>query len=383
SPAVTRFTTRDTRATGGVHICAADGDPQSIEIHFYDSEGIDLSTGQEKKVERLYFRKEFRRAFFDQIGEILYPPRALEYYTTGLTAALNADGVVRRPRTVVVDMGLSPASFVLPTIAADWHVDLIGLRAFIDSERAPVNDGERSALLDRLARSVDMFQADMGVSMDSTAERITLVTPSGRILDPDTALHAMVWLWANSTLTREGGLGVAVPVTASTAVERIAGDAGRFVRRTGTSRRALSAAALDPAIGFAGSRRGGLVFPEFLAGYDAVMSFGALLRLLDHHEMDLDEVVARLPEFHLKEESVFCPFDRKGVVMRSMAALGRVGEADAVEGVRIPDRHGWSLVLPHATEAQVNVYAEGDDSDTADGLLQRSVEAVRDAIANG
>ncbi|MEJ1730957.1 hypothetical protein SMA90_32010, partial [Escherichia coli] len=63
SPAVTRFTTRDTRAMGGVHICAADGDPQSIEIHFYDAEGIDVSTGLEKKIERLYFRKEFRRAF--------------------------------------------------------------------------------------------------------------------------------------------------------------------------------------------------------------------------------------------------------------------------------------------------------------------------------
>ncbi|MBN2247319.1 MAG: NTP transferase domain-containing protein [Coriobacteriia bacterium] len=383
SPAVTRFTTRDTRATGGVHICAADGDPQSIEIHFYDSAGIDLSSGQEKKVERLYFRKEFRRAFFDQIGEILYPPRALEYYTTGLTAALNGSTTVRRHRTAVVDMGLSPASFVLPSLAADWDVDVIGLRAYIDSERSPVNDGERSALLDRLARSVDMFQADIGVFIDSTAERITLVTPSGRILDNDTALHAMVWLWANSTTTAAEGRGIAVPVTASTAVERIAGDAGRFVRRTGTSRRALSAAALDPAIGFAGSRRGGFVFPEFLAGYDAVMSFGALLRMLDHHGLDLDEVVARLPEFHLREQSVFCPFDRKGAVMRSMAALGRIGEADVIEGVRIPDAKGWALVLPHATEALVHVYAEGDDGSAADALLQRYVETVREAIANG
>ena len=383
SPAVTRFTTRDTRATGGMHICAADGDPQSIEIHFYDSVGIDLSTGQEKKIERLYFRKEFRRAFFDQVGEILYPPRALEYYTTGLSAALNGAGVNRRRRTAVVDMGLSPASFVLPTLAADWEIDLIGLRAYVDSERAPVNNEERSALLERLVRSVEMFQADVGVAMDSTAERITLVTPSGRILDRDTALHAMVWLWVNGEQSEGEGRGVAVPVTASTAVERIAGEAGRFVRRTGTSRRALSAAALDPAIGFAGSRRGGFVFPRFLAGYDAVMSFGALLRMLDQQEMDLDAVVERLPEFYLREESVFCPFDRKGTVMRSMAALGRIGEAGAVEGVKIPDEHGWALVLPHATEAQVNVYAEGDDAESADALLKRYVEAVRDAIANG
>ncbi|MDY0339996.1 MAG: sugar phosphate nucleotidyltransferase [Coriobacteriia bacterium] len=383
SPAVTRFTTRDTRATGGMHICAADGDPQSIEVHFYDSAGIDLSTAQEKKVERLYFRKEFRRAFFDQIGEILYPPRALEYYTTGLAAALNGGGTTRRPRTAVVDMGLSPATFVLPTLAAEWGVDVIGLRAYIDSERASENAGERTVLLDQLVRSVDMFQADIGIVMDSTAERIRLVTPSGRVLDNDTALHAMVWLWANSRVTAGEGLGIAVPVTASTAVERIAGQAGCFVRRTGTSRRALSAATLDPAIGFAGSRRGGFVFPHFLAGYDAVMSFGALLRMLDHHDLDLDQVVEQLPEFFLREESVVCPFDRKGAVMRSVGMLGRVGEADAVEGVKIADENGWALVLPHSTDAQVHVYAEGGDAASADILLQRYTEAVRDAIANG
>ena len=125
------------------------------------------------------------------------------------------------------------------------------------------------------------------------------------------------------------------------------------------------------------------MFPLFVAGYDAVMFFGELLRLLDHHQMDLDQVVERLPEFHLREEAVFCPFDRKGAVMRSMGVLGRVGEADAVEGVKIADESGWALVLPHATEAQVYVYAEGDDAATADALLQRYTEAVRDAIENG
>jgi mannose-1-phosphate guanylyltransferase/phosphomannomutase len=383
SPAVTRFTTRDMRVNGGIHICIADGDPQSIEIHFYDAEGIDLSTGQEKKVERLYFRGEFRRAFFDQVGSIMYPPRAIEYYTTGLTTAIDDASASRRRYTAVVDMGLSPASFVLPTVAAQWGVDLIGLRAYVDSEQTPVDTESRTDVLKRVARSVDMFQADMGVLMDSTAERITLVTPAGRILDHDTALHAMVWLWANSGLSRKDGVGIAVPVTASTAVERIAGEAGHFVRRTGTSRRALSAAALDPAIGFAGSRRGGFVYPHFLAGYDAVMSFGMLLTLLDRHGMDLDDVVAALPEFFLQETSVFCPFDRKGVVMRSMAAVSRTSEVDVIEGVRIPHDDGWVLVLPHATEAQVAVYAEGDSAERAAELLERYVAEVRETIANG
>ncbi len=382
SPAITRFTTRDTRCAGGVHVCAADNDPQTLELHFYDADGINLSTGAEKKVERLYFRQEFRRAFLEEIGEIMYPPRALEYYTAGMSEALDLAGPVNRPFRVVADMGMSPASFVLPGAAARWGLDLITLRAFVDSEKARVGAEERDTLIAQLARSVDVFQADLGVSMDATAERVTLVTNTGRVLDHDTALHALVWMWCNLDGDPDAG-GVAVPVTASSAVDVIAAGCGRPVVRTGTSRRALATAALARGVGFAGSRRGGYVFPRFLAAYDAVMSLGMIVRMLDRHAMSLDEVVEVLPPFHLRHEAVFCPFDRKGAVMRRMAELAGTLETAMIEGVRIPADDGWALVLPHGTEAMVHVYAEGGSLESVDATVAGVVDRVQEAIASG
>jgi len=112
SPAVTRFTTRDTRCSGGIHACASSTDPQWVEIHFFDGGGIDIAPWAEKKVERLYFRQEFRRAFFEDIGEILYPSRAFEYYGAGMVEALGGRPVTRSRPTVVVDLAYSSASAV-------------------------------------------------------------------------------------------------------------------------------------------------------------------------------------------------------------------------------------------------------------------------------
>jgi len=383
SPAVTRFTTRDTRCLGGIHICAADNDPQVLEIHFYDADGIDLSSALEKKIERLYFRQEFRRAFFEQVGDIIYPPRALEYYVAGLQSALDEEAPLSRRFKVIADLGMSPASFVLPTLAGQWDCDLITMRAYVDSDKAQLNAAVRDAQIQELARAVDLFQADLGVSIDSTAERVTFVTGSGRVLDPDTALHAMVRLWCGSKLSGSDAPSIAVPVTASSVIDDIARECGHTVVRTGTSRRALSTAALDPGVGFAGSRRGGFVFPRFLAAYDAVMSFGMMLRLLDHHGATLDEIVDGLPFFHLRHVAVTCPFDRKGAVMRTMAALPEADESGMVEGVRLATADGWALVLPHATEAIVHVYSEGASATTADETLARYVQLVRGAIADG
>lgn len=376
SPAVTRFTTRDTRCEGGVHVCSSAKDPQTVEIHFYDKKGLDLAPWQEKKVERLYFRHEFRRAFFEDVGEILYPPRALEYYTAGLLEALGGAPLVKHRKTIVVDMGHSPASFVLSQAAVGWDVELVALRPFVDSERTRVVPEERDANINALANATRAFDAALGVSIDATAERVTLVTGSGRVLDPNTALHAMACLWCNTDTT---GRGLAVPVSASRVIEDICG-AGRKLVRVATTRRALSSAALDPAIGFAGSQTGGFVFPDFLASYDAVMTIGMLLKMLEEREATLDDVVAGLPEHHLRHASVPCPFSRKGAVMRVMAEIGQERESEMTEGVRIIEDRGWALVLPHPSEASVDVHAEGRSADEADEIMRRYIGIVEQAI---
>jgi mannose-1-phosphate guanylyltransferase/phosphomannomutase len=69
--------------------------------------------------------------------------------------------------------------------------------------------------------------------------------------------------------------------------------------------------------------------------------------------------------------------------MRTMAENGDGGDIELVEGVRTVTDDGWALVLPHATEAVVHVYAEGADDSSAEATLAQYVSAVQDAIARG
>lgn len=388
SSAVNRFTTRDSRAVGGIHINASSRDPQTLEIHFYDAKGLDLSPGDEKKVERLYFRQEFRRSFFDQIGEIIYPPRALEYYTAGLLDALGITDSRERVRVpqitdprikVVAEMAYGMGSVVLPQVAAGWGIDLISLRTFLDAERTLAHAEEALRAEAEAALAVRSFKADFGIRMDAAAERVSLLAPDGRVLDGDTALHALVELWCSSGSSG----GVAVPTNASMAVERIAAAHGCSVRRTGVSKRALSLAALTDDVGFAGDRAGGFVFPRFLAAFDAVMTTGALARLLAETGRRLDEVVASLPAHHLVEASVACPSGLKGAVMRGMAQAVAGLEVEMTEGIRVERDGGWALVLPDPAEPLVHVFAEGAGRDGSHEMLREYTELVERVVAAG
>lgn len=377
SPALTRFTARDTRCQGGIHVAATGDDPQSLRMTFYDRSGLDIAPWEEKKLERLYFKGEFRRAFLEDVGEIIYPPRALEYYTAGLEKALEGslptEGAWIK---VIADLGFGAASLVLPRVASAWRVNMVALNPFVDAERmAPAADSEEG--WEEMRGALDLFQADIGVRFSPTAERVTFMTRSGRVLDGDTALHAVVDLWCR---TDRDGKPIAVPLTASQVVEGIAGRTGHTVLRPGRTRRSLSVLAHEGAVGFAGSTRGGYIFPRFLAAYDGVISAAMVASMLVRAGVGLDEIVDSLPAFHKGQTSVFCPAHRKGAVMRAVSEASVGANVDLTEGVRISDEDGWALVLPHSSEPEVTVWAEGRDGAALARTMERWVAVVQESI---
>ncbi|PKQ17270.1 MAG: mannose-1-phosphate guanyltransferase [Actinobacteria bacterium HGW-Actinobacteria-7] len=367
SPALSRFTTQKTRCVGGIHICSVPDDPQSLEIRFFDRNGLDITPWEQKKIERLYFRAEFRRAFFEDVGEILYPPRPLEYYTVALNEAIAQIGNDGGWRHVVTDMGGGTASLVLPSVAADWHIKLIALNPVVDFEASSAFAESQPEAVSQLKHALELFGADLGVAFDKGAERVMLMMKSGAMLDGDTALHLMVDLWCRTRGDVDGA--IAVPLTASLTVETIAARYGRHVVRPGRSRRALAQAVLDRRAVFAGGATGGYIFGDFFPAYDGVLTLGMVTRMLASSGRTIDELVAELPSFHKTHLKVFCPTERKGAVMRAIIDEAATMASDLTEGVRVSYDDGWALVLPDSVDPEVGVWAEASDADSA---LQRA-----------
>lgn len=378
SPAVSRFTVQKTRCVGGIHISGSMREPQSIEIRFFDGNGLDISPWQQKKIERLFFREEFRRAFFDEVGEILYPARPLEYYSAALREAIAAADLGDAWRKVVVDMAGGPAAFILPQTAHGWFMNLIAVNGVVDTEATSAPSEEPTdESTGELTRAVELFGADLGILLDWGAERVRIVTDGGVLLDGDTALHAVVELWCR---TRESSGALAVPLAASQAVETIAAKYGRSVVRPGRSRRALASAVLDGRAVFAGSMSGGFIFGDFYPAYDGVLTTGMVTRMLAKSETTLSELVSGLPEFHKTELTVHCPTERKGAVMRAVSEHAVGLDADLTEGVRVNYADGWALVLPHANEPTVSVWAEAASDQSAQDRAQHWLRVALEAI---
>lgn len=378
SPSLSRFTTQKTRSVGGIHVAAVSNDAQSLEVRFFDKNGLDIAPWEQKKIERLYFREEFRRAFFDEVGEIIYPPRPLEYYSAALQEAITESGLQGNWRKVVADMGCGAAALIFPQVAQGWNLNLIALNPVVDVESTPACGDSTPESIELLRRTCELFGADFGVQFDRGAERVKFLLPEVGLIDTDTALHFVVDIWCRTRGDVAGA--IAVPLTASQVVDRIAASHGREVIRPGRSRRALAQSVLDGRAVFAGGTLGGYIFGDFFPAFDGVLSVGMVARMLDRLGLSFSDVLEHLPPFHKSHTAVFCPADRKGAVMRVITDRCANLETDLTEGVRVLYPDGWALVLPDSSEPLVNVWAEAPTDNEARARVREWQAVVEHAI---
>ncbi|GAA4603162.1 mannose-1-phosphate guanyltransferase [Actinoallomurus liliacearum] len=364
---VARYETAREDCSGGIVIRTTPGDPQGVDILFLDENGADLSQTAQRKLERVFSRQEYRRAFPGEIAELTYPARVFESYARDLQRCIDLRGVREAELKIVIDCAGGTGSLVLPQLLGRIGVEVLTVNNRLDEVSPTETLAERMRDLQRLGDLVSSSRAAFGVRFDTVAERISLVNENGELISDDRGLLVVLDLVAAE---RRGGR-VALPVTTTRVAEQVCRFHGVQVEWTSTSQDVLTKATTADDIIFAGDGRGGFVIPEFSPTVDGVAAFLRLLGLIARTRLTLSQIDQRIPEAHLLKRSVPTPWAAKGSVMRHVVEAAGDRPIDTTDGVRvIEDDASWVLVLPDPAEAVTHLWAEGAGRDTAQALLE-------------
>jgi len=374
---VTRFQVRATRLRGGIAVGMVPGDPQSIEIRFFDSDGLDIDESAQREIERVFSREDFRRAFPDEIGELRYPPRVLEFYQSGLLDALDIRAIRQAGIKSVVDCAFGPVALVLPGIMGKIGSETMTVNGYVDDSRPTMTAADRDQLREHLCELVTTSRADLGALIETTAETLDVIADGGQLVPRERALLLLVDLVAEAW----PGRNVVVPVSAPAAIETIVEAHGGSVIRSRRSLSALLQAALDTNAVFGGTEDGTYVFPEGMPAFDALTTFCRLHELIAKTHSRLSERLAVLPSHHVVHHTVPTSWDRKGAVMRALAVGNDAERTDATEGLKLFHPEGWVLAIPDPEDPVTHLWAEGDDDRASEALAERYLALIRDALA--
>lgn len=369
---VDRFHTRHLGAAGGVHVRVSPFDVRVCDIKFFDQHALDMGKPQERKVEGVFFREDFRRVTYDDVGRIFESPRVGEAYTEAFLKNVEHQSELRSATfNVVVNFSHGTAAGFLPQILESLGISSVPIRGVV-SENVGVRSLEDFEQQKReLGTITSTLRATCGAIIDAGGEKIFVSDERGRIVDDRHFLAVYATLAA-----RHGKDAVAVPGFAPAAVERLVTEAGgRLVRVRSSAEAQMSFAAREKPL-LVADGLGGFIFPAFHPWFDGLFAVVRLLELLALSGRPLSAIVDETPAAHIARLKVECPWDAKGRVMRMLAQEPATERTRQVDGVKHVFGNEWVLVLPDVDQPLFNVWAEATDEGRAWALAHQYADRV-------
>lgn len=374
---ITRMVIPTMAVAGGLHVRVHPDRADSLLIEIFDSKGINISKGQEKKIEGAYSKEDFRRSQIHEIGNVGYPSQVLDVYSTGFEKNINIAAIRHSSSKVVIDYAYSVSGAVLPILLAKFGCDAVVLNASLNP--MAFSSPEREGLLTQLGHVVEALKANFGVQVSANGEQLILVDESGIPIRGEllTALMVSIMLTAYPRST------VVVPVHASSAVERIARlHDGKVIRTKANPTALMEASQTNPNVVLGGSGDMGFIFPQLHPGFDAMFCIAKMIEMLTVQERSLAQIRTELPRVTHKTYTVRCPWTVKGSLMRHLVETHANEFLELVDGVKIvnPQNDSWVLILPDAGEPLVHIYANSDDREWVDENLRKYRAYVQDFV---
>jgi len=359
---VVRYLSRSHRdERGGVHTRKSPYNPSFVDMKFFDDSGLDLSIGMEKSIETLFFREDFVRADIEDTGAITFPVGGFDSYVDGFLKSVDAATIAARRYNIVLDYSHGSSSVIFPRILGRLAVETVALNAILDAARITRTREEFDKGMRHLGAISRSLNADLGVMLDTGGEKIFIVDERGDPI-PDALALQMVCLLA----CRQARHGVvAVPVTASRNIEKIAARFGMEVVRTRTLPRSLMETAARERVVFAGDGAGGDVFPGFQPAFDGMFAVVKILELLGAEERGILDILREIPPTTVIQRTMPCAWDHKGALMRMLTIHAKGKPSQFIDGVKVFEGEDWALAYPSQDAAYFHLVVEAEDRGVA------------------
>jgi len=352
---VTRRALLEMEAHGGVHLRQIQEDPPSVLIKFLDEKAMNISRGQERKIEQYFFRGDFYRSPATELGEERKIPDYSPGYLKELGSNIKRETVRRAGFRIVLGYPNSLMQRVVQPLLGKLGCRMVTLQNN-DLETGSFKELRKQRR--EVAQAVKQHAAHLGVILDPDGEQMLLIDERGCIVEEGTYMALLSLL-----IFRAGrGQTVAIPVNAPGVIEELANRYQGRVLRTRTAPRFR----MEEMYREEGHSTEGMT--PFSLSFDCLAALAYLLEFMAVEDVSLSHLLAEIPEIQLRQKEIPCPWDKKGMIMRKLIEDAPQEKIEMVDGLKVHHPEGWALVLPDAERPAYHVYGEGFNEEVSSSL---------------
>jgi len=361
---------------GGVMITASHNPPQYNGLKFLDEFGIGIPDKMDLAIEKLYFDEEPDRVPFNEIGQLYHNDKIIDEYVDEAISKVDVEAIRKANLKVVVDCGSGAGCYTAPYLIRKLGCEVTTLNAQADGffpgrDPEPIEEN-----LQELISVVKELGADIGLAHDGDADRTICIDEKGNFVLGDKTFT----LVEKQMLKENNGGTIVTTVATSQAIYDIADEYNGNVIATAVGDLLVARKLKDEDGLFGGEENGGLIFPDFVYGRDAVMTVAKILETIAKEGKPLSELVGELPVYYASKMKIECPDDEKEFVMKSIAEEIQNTtdfELDLTDGVKILKEDGWVIIRPSGTEPIFRCFAESDSQEKADEMTDWGIGLIK------
>ena len=282
-----------------------------------------------------------------------------------------------KPKDIVLDCGNGVAGLVAPKLLRQLGHNVVTLYEEVDGQfpNHHPDPAEEHNLKD-LKRTVIQEKADVGLAFDGDADRLGVVTNTGKTVWPD----SLMMLFSQSLLAQRPGATIVFDVKCSRNLAILIRKAGGnpIMWRTGHSHIKSKIRETQALLG--GEFSGHICFADNWYGFDdAVYSAARFLEIVDKTEKSVDEIFAEFPKsISTPEIKIATSDDKKFEIISSLTSQKfPSAEVNTIDGIRADYVDGWGLIRASNTSPVLSLRFEANSTKA----LERIKNDFRDKLA--
>lgn len=351
TPAVA-YLAKHYNADAGIVISASHNTFEYNGIKFFNGNGYKLDDLLEEKIEDIIISSINVNSHItgDKIGKCL----EAEENATGLYVKHLLDTVdySLRGKKIVLDCANGAAFQIAEKIYRELGAEVIVIGN--QPNGVNINDGCGSTHPERMAETVKMSGADIGLAFDGDADRLIVADEQGKVIDGDRVIAICARM-----LKTEGRLAqnkVTATVMSNIGFHKAMKESGIEVDVTGVGDRYVLEQMLKTGCVIGGEQSGHIIFREYTTTGDGILSSLQFIKAVLNSGKKPSELAAEVEIFPQVLVNARINNDYKKTYMNDPEIADAISEIE-----KTMDGSGRVLIRPSGTEPLVRVMLEGED----------------------
>lgn len=357
----------------GVHIRQHMLNPANIKMIFFNEDGLKINSSMAKNVEKTFFKEEFKRVNYRDIGEIIeynHNNHVCIKYIEAIKNNINRDILAKNSFHIIVDLMSGGTADIFPRVLNDLHIDNIILNAYPDEKKLENLGSVEKRSKDEVSSIVKSLNSDMGLIIYPNGQKLTIVTDLGEVLEKETTLFVILYLMNHEK--NEKKYKVILPTWAPDMIDR-SFDNLEIERGKYSEFKASQLKSYD----LIATVDGNFAFSEFTLHHDSMFCALKIVEMLIKFDLKLSEIVKKIEPFYYTYEKVACKQSLKGKMMRKFLEEAKNKKSSSIDGVKIwTSKNDWILMIPDQYEDSLNLYIQAKTNKSGKAIYKKYTQKI-------